>query len=169
MLSTLRPTPKLEDHPLSAVRDCLFNIFAATHHIGGRSSIRKLRTRHAMPWWQGTTYIYIYIYIYFILNCVCIYLPSGVSITSSFPSQICVFICTASVFLHLFISLLLILILYYAYLPSFPIIFSHPSLLSFNFVSSVLYFVPLYISSYVPSIVSFSLNLLVFDLHLVLT
>jgi hypothetical protein len=26
------PTPKLEDHPLSAVRDCLFNIFAA----GGR-------------------------------------------------------------------------------------------------------------------------------------
>jgi hypothetical protein len=23
-----RPTPKLEDHPLSAVRDCLFNIFA---------------------------------------------------------------------------------------------------------------------------------------------
>jgi hypothetical protein len=25
-----RPTPKLEDHPLSAVRDCLFNIFATT-------------------------------------------------------------------------------------------------------------------------------------------
>jgi hypothetical protein len=25
-----RPTTKLEDHPLSAVRDCLFNIFAAT-------------------------------------------------------------------------------------------------------------------------------------------
>jgi hypothetical protein len=25
-----RPTPKLEDHPLSAVRGCLFNIFAAT-------------------------------------------------------------------------------------------------------------------------------------------
>jgi hypothetical protein len=28
-----RPTPKLEDHPLSAVRDCLFSIFAATLHI----------------------------------------------------------------------------------------------------------------------------------------
>jgi hypothetical protein len=28
-----RPTPKLEDHLLSAVRDCLFNIFAATLHI----------------------------------------------------------------------------------------------------------------------------------------
>ena len=43
-----RPTPKLKDHPLSAVRDCLFNIFAATLHIGGRSSIRNLRTRHAV-------------------------------------------------------------------------------------------------------------------------
>ena len=40
------PTPKLEDHPLSAVRDCLFNLFLATLHIGGRSSIRNLRTRH---------------------------------------------------------------------------------------------------------------------------
>jgi hypothetical protein len=27
-----RPTPKLEDHPSSAVRDCLFNVFAATLH-----------------------------------------------------------------------------------------------------------------------------------------
>jgi hypothetical protein len=27
-----RPTPKLEDHPLSAVRDCLFSVFAATLH-----------------------------------------------------------------------------------------------------------------------------------------
>jgi len=32
-----RPTPKLENHPLSVVRDCLF---VATIHIGGRSSIR---------------------------------------------------------------------------------------------------------------------------------
>ena len=29
-----RPTPKLEDHLLSAVRNCLFNICAATLHIG---------------------------------------------------------------------------------------------------------------------------------------
>jgi hypothetical protein len=28
-----RPTPKMEDHPMSAVRDCLFNVFAATLHI----------------------------------------------------------------------------------------------------------------------------------------
>ena len=43
-----RPTPKLEDHPLSAVRDCLFDLFATTLHIGGRSSIRNLRTHHAV-------------------------------------------------------------------------------------------------------------------------
>jgi len=33
---------------LSAVRDCLFNVFLATLHIGGPSFIRNLRTRHAM-------------------------------------------------------------------------------------------------------------------------
>ena len=33
---------------MSAVRDCLFNIFAATFHIGGRSSFRNLWTRHAV-------------------------------------------------------------------------------------------------------------------------
>ncbi|KAJ4434960.1 hypothetical protein ANN_23532 [Periplaneta americana] len=32
-LLALRPTPKLEDHPLSAFQDSLFNIFAATLHI----------------------------------------------------------------------------------------------------------------------------------------
>ena len=37
-----RPTPKLEGHPLSAVRDCLFNLLAATLHIGGHSSITSL-------------------------------------------------------------------------------------------------------------------------------
>jgi len=47
-LSALSSTPKLEDHPLSAVRDYLFNIFAATLHIGGRSSIRNLKARHTV-------------------------------------------------------------------------------------------------------------------------
>ena len=47
-LSTPRPTSKLKDHPLSAVRDCLFNILAATLHIGGGSSIRNLRMPHTM-------------------------------------------------------------------------------------------------------------------------
>jgi hypothetical protein len=42
------PNPQAGDHPLSAVRDCLFNIFAATLHIGGRSSMRNLRTCHAL-------------------------------------------------------------------------------------------------------------------------
>jgi hypothetical protein len=41
-------TPSLEDYTLSALRDYLFNIFATTVHIGGRSSIRNLRTRHAV-------------------------------------------------------------------------------------------------------------------------
>jgi hypothetical protein len=42
------PNPKLKDHLLSAVRECLLNIFAATVHTGSRSSIRNLRTRHAV-------------------------------------------------------------------------------------------------------------------------
>jgi hypothetical protein len=42
------PTPKLEDHPSSATHDCLFKIFTATLHNGGRSSIRKLRTPYAI-------------------------------------------------------------------------------------------------------------------------
>ena len=37
------PTPKLEEHPLSAVRDCLFNIFATTLHL------LHSQQRHA-PW-----------------------------------------------------------------------------------------------------------------------
>jgi len=47
-LLATRPNPKLEDHHFLAVRDCLFNIFTVTLHIGGRSSIRNLRTRHAV-------------------------------------------------------------------------------------------------------------------------
>jgi hypothetical protein len=43
-----RPSPKLEDHPLATAHDCLFDIFAVTLHIGGRSSIRDPRTRHAV-------------------------------------------------------------------------------------------------------------------------
>ena len=41
-------TSKPEENPLSAVRDCFFNVIAPTLHIGGRSSIRNLRTRHAV-------------------------------------------------------------------------------------------------------------------------
>jgi len=39
-------TPMLEYNSSSDVRDCLFNIFAATLHIGGRPSTRNLKTRH---------------------------------------------------------------------------------------------------------------------------
>jgi hypothetical protein len=45
-LLELCPTPKLEDHHVSVVCNCLFNIFAATLHIGGHSSICNLRTCH---------------------------------------------------------------------------------------------------------------------------
>ena len=38
------PNPQAGGPPLSSVRDFLFNLFAATLHIGGRSSIRNLRT-----------------------------------------------------------------------------------------------------------------------------
>jgi len=47
-LSASRPTPRVQHHPLSAGRDCLFNISTATLHTEGRSSIRNLRTRHAV-------------------------------------------------------------------------------------------------------------------------
>jgi len=40
--------PKLEDHPLLAVCNCLFNMFAATLHIGDHSSIHNLRMWHIM-------------------------------------------------------------------------------------------------------------------------
>jgi hypothetical protein len=43
------PTPQLEDHTLSFARDCLFNIYSQLPSIaGGRSSIRNLRTHHAL-------------------------------------------------------------------------------------------------------------------------
>ena len=42
-----RPVPKLED-PLSAVRDCVFNIFVAALHIGRNSFIHNLRALHAV-------------------------------------------------------------------------------------------------------------------------
>jgi hypothetical protein len=45
-LLALRQTPKLEDHPLSVVRDWLF-LYSA-FHIRGRSSIQNLRTHHAV-------------------------------------------------------------------------------------------------------------------------
>ena len=43
-----RPTPRLEDHPLSAVHEFLFSNFAVTFHVKGHSSICNLRMRHAI-------------------------------------------------------------------------------------------------------------------------
>jgi hypothetical protein len=50
-----RPPPKLEDIPLSAVHDCLLNMFAATHHIW-RPSPPLIKRGSAMPCRQGPTY-----------------------------------------------------------------------------------------------------------------
>ena len=58
-------TPKLDVHPLSAVRDCLFNIFAATLHIEGRSSIRNLRTRHAAVTGTHVSWVYYWFITYY--------------------------------------------------------------------------------------------------------
>jgi hypothetical protein len=44
-----RTTSKLEDHALSTVRDCLFNIFAGTLNVEDFTSInRNVRTRRAV-------------------------------------------------------------------------------------------------------------------------
>jgi hypothetical protein len=48
------PNPKLEDHPVSGVRGCLFNIFVATLHIG-EAVPPSAPWGRAMPWWQGAT------------------------------------------------------------------------------------------------------------------
>ena len=46
-LSAPCPSSKLEDHLLSGLHHCSFDIFAATLHIAGRSSTH-LRTRHSV-------------------------------------------------------------------------------------------------------------------------
>ena len=81
--------PKLEDHPLSAVHDCLFSIFTSTFHIvchlnlscsqetsgglGLHGGNMKFNTQNG-DW----IYIYIYIYIYIlfirIFTCVRLYI-----------------------------------------------------------------------------------------------
>ena len=65
-----RPNPKLEDHPSSAVRDCLFNLFAATLHIRGRSSIRNLRKRHAVVTGTHVTWLRCSCTILFWCSCI---------------------------------------------------------------------------------------------------
>jgi hypothetical protein len=40
-----RPTPKLEEHPLSFVRDCLFNLVTANLKLEAVPTIRNPRTR----------------------------------------------------------------------------------------------------------------------------
>jgi hypothetical protein len=49
---TLHPTPKLEDHPLSVVHDCLnivFTVFLIIYRLSTPSASRG----QAVTWWQG--------------------------------------------------------------------------------------------------------------------
>jgi hypothetical protein len=46
------PTPKLEDHPLLGVYNCLFIIFTVTFHIWRPPPSATWGC--AMPWWHGT-------------------------------------------------------------------------------------------------------------------
>jgi hypothetical protein len=58
-LLTPRPTPKLENHPLSAVHDCLLNIFAAALHIlnpfSPPATYWRARRRDNGPTWRGAS------------------------------------------------------------------------------------------------------------------
>jgi hypothetical protein len=56
---TTHRSPKLEYHS-SAVCDCLFNIFAATLHIGGRFSIHNLRMHHVLVTGNHLSCLYSY-------------------------------------------------------------------------------------------------------------
>jgi hypothetical protein len=82
-LSTPLPTTKLEKHPLSAVRDCLFNIFSVTFNIGGRSSIRNLRMRHAVVTGTHLSIIYIFTYLLIPLLLLC-YVTTIIIVTFTF-------------------------------------------------------------------------------------
>jgi hypothetical protein len=62
-----RPPPKLEDHPLSAVRDCLFNILAAALQ-NWRTSPPSATWGRAMPWWQGTHLTWTLLLVPFIIS-----------------------------------------------------------------------------------------------------
>jgi len=53
-LLATRPTPKMEDHPLSVIRDC-YSIYSQLSSI--LEAIPLSATRgSAMPCWQGPTY-----------------------------------------------------------------------------------------------------------------
>jgi len=136
-----RPTPKLEDHPSSAVHGCLFNLFTATLHIGGRSSIRNLRTRNAVVTGTHNTYHtgsaklskggilnVIVHYFLFLLNSFCACLVYFFTLTVSF---FCNFLLVMFLSLSLSLSLSLLrslqYLLYTLSFLTFYFLFMHPS------------------------------------------
>jgi hypothetical protein len=69
-----RPTLKLEDHPLSASRDCLFNVFAATVHIW-RPTPPSATWGRAMLWWKGTHLTWVFIILQIKIHSLQYYYP----------------------------------------------------------------------------------------------
>jgi len=63
-----RPTPKLEDHRLLAVHDCLFTIFTDTLHIWGSSLLQP----------EDAQWGFISIFIEFYANICCIVILFGI-------------------------------------------------------------------------------------------
>jgi len=79
-------TDKLEDHHLSAVRDCLLSIFAATHRLGGCFSVHNLRMRPALV--TGTHLSWTFVYAIFFFHLKILQLKHYVSLRIS-TSVIC--------------------------------------------------------------------------------
>ena len=78
----LPQTPSWRTNPLSAVRDCLFNIFTATLHIGGHFSIHNLRKCHAVM--TGTHLLWISLVLH-CNNCVTMHAINNVKFTFIYP------------------------------------------------------------------------------------
>jgi len=64
-LLALRPNPNIEDHPLSAIRKCLFSVLMATHHIWNKPSV-SIKFSHLIPkhWLVDTCIFQACIFIY---------------------------------------------------------------------------------------------------------
>jgi hypothetical protein len=91
-----RPTPKLEDHPLPAVRDCLFSIFAALLRIW-RPSPSSATWGRAAPCWQGTHLTWLHVqYLHFILIILYIF-HNFIGITHPAPTLYFISACDPSI------------------------------------------------------------------------
>jgi hypothetical protein len=91
-----RPTPKLEDYPLSAVPDCLFNIFAATLRTR-RTSLHPQPEDAPCRGHKGPTQHQIFYYYYYY----CLYSPSELSLFHVCTKSIYICACLVSNWFHI--------------------------------------------------------------------